>query len=472
MFTPAPLREAQRNRAQLLALNRGDGSGNAGLWPVLPVGAGTAGRSPANDASPPAQNRGDGGALASSPGGGLRPASRGSAKPAPTTLRPANLTAANGASSICVESRGRLGERRPPASSPGGGRHRWAKPSERRIATRAESRGHGALASSPGGGLRPASRGSAKPAPTTLRPANLTAANGVSPICVESRGRLGERRPPVGTRGSAKPAPMTVRRTDVSGAPPAQSGLRCSLRFAQRCRPEVGVPVPVRRLCSIRTAPLAPLRGAVPAPTGRTGQRSAFPCLRVACAQSGLRRPPACGGLCRPPPGELAGGRRSLARRSRRAPKVKGENPPFHTFPRTRLAANEVRCRWFFARSGERRQPQAGGWDSPPNSGMAPTAARTSACTVAPRPVALRILLIHKHPRGSSGREPQRGQVTRPAIFGNPNRGALPYSLPLAPSRRGRPGSLASCLAERRFPVVCCSWVRWRPDSSSAEWFR
>ena len=36
----------------------------------------------------------------------------------------------------------------------------------------------------------------------------------------------------------------------------------------------------------IRTAawytPLAPLRGAVPAPTGRTGQRSAFPCLRVA----------------------------------------------------------------------------------------------------------------------------------------------------------------------------------------------
>ena len=151
------------------------------------------------------------------------------------------------------------------------------------------------------------------------------------------------------SRGSAKPAPMTVRRTDVSGAPPAQSGLRRSPRFAQRCRPEVGVPVPVRRLCSIRTAPLAPLRGAVPAPTGRTGQRSAFPCLR-ATEPVGI-------------PAEMR--RPASACRSRRALKVRGENPPFHTFPRTRLAANEVRCRWFFARSGEHRQPQAGGWDNP-----------------------------------------------------------------------------------------------------------
>ena len=29
---------------------------------------------------------------------------------------------------------------------------------------------------------------------------------------------------------------------------------------------------------------------------------------------------------------------------------VKGENPPFHTFPRTRLATNQVRCRRLFAR--------------------------------------------------------------------------------------------------------------------------
>ena len=102
----------------------------------------------------------------------------------------------------------------------------------------------------------------------------------------------------------------------------AQPGLRCSLRFAQRCRPEVGVPLPARRLCSIRTAPLAPRRGAVPTggrrslacaslvlnrdcaarPAARGGadQRSAFPCLCVACAQSGLRRSPRGAGRCRP----------------------------------------------------------------------------------------------------------------------------------------------------------------------------
>ena len=72
------------------------------------------------------------------------------------------------------------------------------------------------------------------------------------------------------SRGSAKPAPMTVRRTDVSGAPPAQSGLRRSPRCAGRCRPEVGVPLPACRLCSIGIAPSARLRRAVP--TG--GRRS------------------------------------------------------------------------------------------------------------------------------------------------------------------------------------------------------
>ena len=136
----------------------------------------------------------------------------------------------------------------------------------------------GAPASSPGGGLRPASRGSAKPAPTTLRPANLTAANGVSPICVESRGRLVERRPPVGTRGSAKPAPMTVRRTDVSGAPPAQSGLRCSLRFAQRCRPPPGGLARGRRSlasaswCPWGYPPRCVARRLAPRPEGERGE--------------------------------------------------------------------------------------------------------------------------------------------------------------------------------------------------------
>ena len=139
----------------------------------------------------------------------------------------------------------------------------------RQYATRAESRGHGAP--------------------------------------VSDRHRAGARNPPrrrwPRSRGSAKPAPMTVRRTDLSDAPPARSGLRRSPRCAGRCRPEVGVPLPARRLCSIRTVPLAPLRGAVPTggrrslagaslvlnrdcavrppAAGCADQRSAFPCRRV-----------------------------------------------------------------------------------------------------------------------------------------------------------------------------------------------
>ena len=106
--------------------------------------------------------------------------------------------------------------------------------------------------------------------------------NGVTPPA-KTAGTAWERRPLVGTRGSAKPAPMTVRRTDVSGAPAAQSGLCCSLRFAQRCRPEVGVPLLACRLCSIRTAPLAPLRGAVPT-RGRRSRACASLVLNRDCA--------------------------------------------------------------------------------------------------------------------------------------------------------------------------------------------
>ena len=73
--------------------------------------------------------------------------------------------------------------------------------------------------------------------------------------------------------------------------------------------PEVGVPLPARRLCSIGISPSARLRRAVPGPTGRTGQRSAFPCLPFA------PRPEGEGGessLSHFPPGHAGSERSSL----------------------------------------------------------------------------------------------------------------------------------------------------------------
>ena len=128
---------------------------------------------------------------------GLRPASRGSAKPAPTTLRPANLTAANayrrsalnrGDGGAPVSDRHRAGARNPP-------QRRCAPPISRERTTyrrsalnRGDGLGNADLRSAPLGeaqratyhhprriagtwsaGLRPASRGSAKPAPMTVR---------------------------------------------------------------------------------------------------------------------------------------------------------------------------------------------------------------------------------------------------------------------------------------------------------------
>ena len=85
------------------------------------------------------------GAPASSPGGGLRPASRGSAKPAPTTL------------GAPVSDRHRAGARNQR-------RQRLERRSPTGIARERETSADNAWSA----GLRPASRGSAKPAPTTL----------------------------------------------------------------------------------------------------------------------------------------------------------------------------------------------------------------------------------------------------------------------------------------------------------------
>ena len=79
----------------------------------------------------------------------------------------------------------------------------------------------------------------------------------------------------------------------------ARSGLRRSPRCAGLCRPEVGVSLPARRLCSVRIAPLAPLRGAGPPPPGElAGGRRFFACVLLRLVA--LRRSPRCAGRCRP----------------------------------------------------------------------------------------------------------------------------------------------------------------------------
>ena len=174
-----------------------------------------------------------------------------------------------------------------------------------------------------------------------------------------------ERRSPTGiARGARNPlqrpyaprpiphgAPVSDRHRWSAGLRPASLERRSPTGIARERETRTNNATPYRREwrtpCSIRTAPLAPLRGAVPT------ERSAFPCLRVACAQSGLRRPPACGGLCRPevggplparhrfpvgyvrrPPsyGTWAT-RRSLRSAQRCRPEVGGPLPARHPFP-------------------------------------------------------------------------------------------------------------------------------------------
>ena len=156
---------------------------------------------------------------------GLRPASRGSAKPAPTTPPPANLTPTNPRIANRAKSRGgapvsdrhRAGARNPP--------QRPRPPPISRLQTHASptAQNHGTWSA----GLRPASRGSAKPAPTTPPPANLTPTNPRIANRAESRGhgapvsdrhRAGARNP------HQRPRPPTSGQSSRWG--PARAGLR------------------------------------------------------------------------------------------------------------------------------------------------------------------------------------------------------------------------------------------------------
>ena len=144
---------------------------------------------------------------------GLRPASRGSAKPAPTTL---------------------------------------ATPISRRSA-----------------GLRPASRGSAKPAPTTLRPANLTAERrSPTGIARERETRTDDAGPAnltawsaglrPASRGSAKPAPTTLATPIPRLGAPVSDRHRAGARNPHRRRcatpiSRLGAPVSDRHRCAKRS---------------------------------------------------------------------------------------------------------------------------------------------------------------------------------------------------------------------------
>ena len=151
---------------------------------------------------------------------GLRPASRGSAKPAPTTLRHANLTARSAGlrpasrgsakpapttlrhrqshverrspTGIARERETRTNNAAPPQShggAPVSDRHRAGarNPHQQRCAT---------PISRWSAGLRPASRGSAKPAPTTPRHPNLTGSAGLRPHRAGAETRTNNAAPP------------------------------------------------------------------------------------------------------------------------------------------------------------------------------------------------------------------------------------------------------------------------------------
>ena len=229
--------------------------GNADLWPVLPVGAGTAPRSGASgvyhaavrmmlNAEVPAERR-------ATPELGVLPA--GLRRAVPT----GNPNSPDGAAG---------------KGTPTSGRHRCAQRSERRVPRGspddAECRGPGREANHPrtrGPSLPPAYGGLCRPGTPTVQMAPLAR----------------ERRPLVGT--AARSAANGVYHAAV------QMTLNAGVPAERRTTPELGV-----LLCRPPTA-------------GCADRRSAFPCLRVAPRGSAIR---ALAGLR---PAVPTGGRRCLA---------------------------------------------------------------------------------------------------------------------------------------------------------------
>ena len=159
------------------------------------------------------------------------------------------------------------------------------------------TRGFAALcAAVPTGGRRSLASGSSFPG-------GVRAETGVIREVGDTRFRCASRRG--ADRRSALPCQWAILSrwgTCRDGRHPGSGLYAVSLRFAPRCRPEVGVPLRVRHSFPVGCVPrrasygtwatrgFAALCAAVPAPTGRTDRRSAFPCQWVILSRWGACR--------------------------------------------------------------------------------------------------------------------------------------------------------------------------------------
>ena len=197
-----------------------------------------------------------------------------------------------------AESRGRLGERRPLGSSPGGARHRPPEAGERRTADRRDD---------PGGQGTPTSGRHRPPEAGERRTANWRDDPGGQGTPTSGRHRppeageprtadrrddpggqgtptSGRHRPPAGGRTTySRPAGSSGRQGTPTSrwgpAPPAGGGRTTYCRLAG-C-PAPAPPLLLKYAPAVRTIPLFEVRLARRATRGCADQRSAFPCLRV-----------------------------------------------------------------------------------------------------------------------------------------------------------------------------------------------
>ena len=217
------------------------------------------------------------------------------------------------------------GERRPPASSPGGGRHsgpegRGGRDPNRSGMASFSPPAFGGLCRPEVGVPLPARRsawwcGHARERETCANDVRLCQRGCRTAFAVKMQSHAGpptvpmapqarERRPLVGTRGSAKPALMRSGPANVSAAPP----LLCKCSPTREPPTVQMVPSARERRPLAGTAARSAAKGAYHAAVRMTLTRTEVPAEKGPPRNWGSFSPPACGGLCRAPPGELPRG--------------------------------------------------------------------------------------------------------------------------------------------------------------------